>query len=319
MQEKGESQQGQELLDVDEKGQIEAKKVVEVKKPEKSKETYTHVLLIFLFLVLLGLFLRIFIFNKDVTKHNQYHKLKTADDMNRNVGEAIIRFVRKNPKAKIGLATGSTPKGLYDYLVKKYERNEVSFKDVQFFSTDGLCGLSKTDKNSYYYILTNSFLNKVDAQEKNIHLIKEEGSSLEDFEKNAEEYNELLAENPLDLQLLSFGENGHIGGNEPFTDFNLGTHVVELTEEARNKKKDAFGGLDKTPKYIITQGIKNVLQAKEIIAMAKGKGKAKAVNEVVNGVFTKNYPITVLKNHNKATLYTDEEAGEMIKEQNKKF
>ena len=318
MQEKDKSQQGQELLEVDEKGQVEANKVV-VPKPEKKSETYTHVLLIFLFLVLLGLFLKIFIFNKDVTKHNQYHKLKTADDMNRNIGEAIIRFVRKNPKAKIGLATGTTPQGLYEYLIKRYERNEVSFKDVQFFSLDGLCGLSKTDTNSYYNILTNSFLKKIDAQEKNIHLINEEGSSLEDYNKNAEEYNELLAKNPLDLQLLSFGENGHIGSNEPFCDFNLDTHVVEISPEVRENKKKIFGSLEKTPKYAITQGIKNVMQAKEIIAMAKGKGKAKAVNEIVNGVFTKSSPITVLKNHNKVTLYTDEEAGEMIKEQNKKF
>ena len=317
MQEKDKSQQGQELLDVDEKGQIEAKKIVA--KPEKRNETYSHVLLIFLAMVLLGLFLKIFIFNKDVTKHNVYHKLKTADDMNRNVGEAIIRLVRKNPKAKIGLATGTTPLGLYDYLVKKYERNEVSFKDVQFFSLDGLCGLSKDDKNSYHYILTNSFLNKIDAQEKNIHLIKEEGVCLKDFNQSAMEYDNLLAKNPLDLQLLSFGENGHIGSNEPFTDFDLTTHVVQLKPEVREKKKDIFGSLEKTPEYAITQGIKNVLQAKEIIAMAKGKGKAKAVNELVNGVYTKSYPITVLKNHKKVTLYTDEEAGEMIKEQNKLF
>ena len=162
-------------------------------------------------------------------------------------------------------------------------------------------------------------MNKIDDQEKNIHLIKEEGNSLEDFKKNAEEYNELLAKNPIDLQLLSFGENGHIGSNEPDTDFNLPTHVVELTPETREKKKDLFGGLDKTPKYAITQGIKTVLQAKEIIVMGKGKGKAKAVNELVNGVYTKKCPITALKNHNKVTLYTDEEAGEMIKEYNKKF
>ena len=317
MEEKDKSQQGQELLEVDDKGKAVEK--VEVKKPKKNSETYTHVLAIFLFLVLLGLFLKIFVFNKNMEKLNQYHKLKTADDMNRNVGEAIIRFVRKNPKAKIGLATGTTPQGLYEYLVKKYERNEVSFKDVQFFSLDGLCGLPKTDKNSYYYILTNTFLNKVDAQEKNIHLLNEEGNSLEDFNKNAEEYNELLAKNPLDLQLLSFGENGHIGSNEPNTDFNLLTHVVELTPETREKKQSIFGGLDKTPKYAITQGIRNVMQAKEIIAIAKGKGKAKAVNELVNGVYTNAYPLTALKNHNKVTLYTDEEAGELIKEQNKKF
>ena len=162
-------------------------------------------------------------------------------------------------------------------------------------------------------------MNKIDAQEKNIHLIKEEGVCLKDFNQSAMEYDNLLAKNPLDLQLLSFGENGHIGSNEPFTDFDLTTHVVQLKPEVREKKKDIFGSLEKTPEYAITQGIKNVLQAKEIIAMAKGKGKAKAVNELVNGVYTKSYPITVLKNHKKVTLYTDEEAGEMIKEQNKLF
>ena len=318
MEEKDKSKQGEELLEVDEKGKAIEKKVEE-KKPKKNSETFTYVLASFLFLVLLGLFLKIFIFNKNIQKNNIYHKLKTADDMNRNIGEAIIRLVRKNPKAKIGLATGTTPEGLYKYLINKYEKNEVSFKDVQFFSLDGLCGLPKTDKNSYYYILTNSFLNKIDAQEKNIHLLNEEGSTLEDFEKNAKAYNELLAKNQLDLQLLSFGENGHIGSNEPNTDFDLLTHVVEITPETREKKKAIFGSLEKTPKYAITQGIKNVLQAKEIIAMAKGKGKAKAVNEIVNGVYTKSCPISVLKNHPKATLYTDEEAGELVKEINKKF
>ena len=318
MQEKDKNQKGEELLEVDEKGKIIEPKDI-VPKPEKKSETYSHVLIIFLALVLLGLFLRIFIFNKNHEKVNNYHKYKTADDMNRNVGEAIIRFVRKNPKAKIGLASGSTPEGLYQYLIKRYERNEVSFKDVQFYSLDGMCGLSKDDKNSYTYIITNNFLSKIDAQEKNIHLIKEEGKTLEDFNKNAEEYNELLSKNQLDLQLLSFGENGHIGSNEPFTDFNLGVHVVEITPENREKKKAIFGSLEQTPKYAITQGIKNVLQSKEIIAIAKGKGKAKAVSDLVNGVYTASSPITALKNHNKVTLYTDEEAGSLVNAINKKF
>ena len=82
--------------------------------------------------------------------------------------QRVIRLVRKNPKAKIGLASGSTPEGLYQYLIKRYERNEVSFKDIQFYSLDGMCGLSKDNKNSYAYILTNNFLKKIDAQEKNI-------------------------------------------------------------------------------------------------------------------------------------------------------
>ena len=318
MEEKDKNQKGQELLEVDEKGKTVEKKE-EAKKPAAGSETFTHVLAIFLALVLLGLFLKIFIFNQNTDKTNLYHKYKTADDMNRNVGEKIIRFIREKPKARIGLASGSTPEGLYKYLINKYEKGEVSFKNVQFYSIDGFCGLSKTDKNSYYYSLTNNFLSKIDAQEKNIHLLNEEGSKLEDFEKNAEEYNQLLEKNPIDLQILSFGENGHIGFNEPNTDFNLLTHVVELTPEKRQDKSKIFGSLDKTPQYAITQGVKSVLQAKEIFAIAKGSGKAQAVGDLVNGVYTKKSPITALRTHHKVTVFTDEEAGSKIKEFNKKF
>ena len=318
MEEKDKNQKGQELLEVDEKGKTVEKKE-EPKKPAAGSETFTHVLAIFLALVLLGLFLKIFVFYQNTDKTNLYHKYKTADDMNRNVGEKIIRFIREKPKARIGLASGSTPEGLYKYLINKYEKGEVSFKNVQFYSIDGFCGLSKTDKNSYYYSLTNNFLSKIDAQEKNIHLLNEEGSKLEDFEKNAEEYNQLLEKNPIDLQILSFGENGHIGFNEPNTDFNLLTHVVELTPEKRQDKSKIFGSLDKTPQYAITQGVKSVLQAKEIFAIAKGSGKAQAVGDLVNGVYTKKSPITALRTHHKVTVFTDEEAGSKIKEFNKKF
>ncbi len=319
MEEKDKNQKGEELLDVDEKGQAIQKKV-EKKPADKGSQTFTHVLLIFLACVLLGLYLKIFVFNKSVEKNKEFHKFKTADDMNRNIGEAIIRYIKQKPKARIGLASGSTPEGLYKYLINKYEKGEVSFKDVEFFSIDGFCGLEKSDKNSYYYALTNSFLSKIDAQEKNIHLLKEEGKTKENFEKNAEEYNKLLSEKPIDLQLLSFGENGHIGFNEPNTDFDLLTHVVELTEEKRKDKSKIFGSLEKTPNYAITQGVKSVLQSKEVIAFAKGSGKAKAVNDLVNGVFTKNSPITALINHSgKVTVCTDEEAGKYVKENNKKF
>ena len=322
MEEKDDSKKGQELLEVDEKGKTIEKKdeKKEGKKPAANSETFTHVLVIFLGLVLLGLFLRIFVFNKNTEKTKDYHKFKTAEDMYRNIGEAVIRYIKQKPNARIGLASGTTPEGLYNYLINKFKKGEVSFKNVKFYSIDGFCGLSKDDKNSYYYALTNMFLNEIDAQKENIHLLKEEGTSKEDFDKNAEEYNKLLEKNPIDLQLLSFGENGHIGFNEPNTDFELLTHVVELTPEKRQDKSKIFGSIEKTPKYAITQGVKSVLQAKEVIAFAKGKGKAQAVNDLVNGVYTKKSPITALRNHNgKVSVYTDEEAGSKIKEINKKF
>jgi len=320
MEEKDVNQKGEELIEVDDKGNSVEKKEVKKPAPAKGSENFTHILLVFLACVLLGLFLKIFIFNKNIEKTKIYHKYKTVDDLNRNVGEAIIRFVKQKPKARIGLASGSTPEGLYKYLIHKYEIHEVSFKNVEFYSIDGFCGLPETDKNSYYYSLYNNFLSKIDAQKENIHLLKEDGKNKEDFDKNAEKYNQLLAKNPIDLQILSFGENGHIGFNEPNTDFDLLTHVVKLTDEKRKDKSKIFGSIEKTPEYAITQGVKSVLQAKEVIAIAKGSGKAKAVGDLVNGVFTKNSPITALKNHNgKVTVCTDEEAGAQIKEHNKYF
>jgi glucosamine-6-phosphate deaminase len=314
-----EKDKSQELIDVDEKGKAIEKKEKE-KKPAASSETYTHVLVIFLGIVILCLYLKIFVFYQSTDKNKDYHKYKTEDDMNRNVGEAIIRFVKQKPNARLGLASGTTPAGLYKYLINKYERGEVSFKDVQFFSIDGYCGLSKSDKNSYYYALADSFLNKIDAQEKNIHLLREEGADLKEFEKNAEDYNNLLKEKPIDLQILSFGENGHIGFNEPNTDFSLRTHVVKLTDEKRKDKSKIFGSLDKTPEYAITQGVQSILEAKEVLAIAKGKGKAQAVKGLVNGVYTQKSPITALIVHpGKVTVFTDEEAGSLISEFNKKF
>ena len=315
---KNDAQNGQELIDLDEKGTSVPKK--EEKKKAESSETFTHVLLVFLACVLLGLFLKIFIFNKNIEKNKNFQKFKTADDMNRNAGDIIVRYVNQHPKARIGLVSGSTPLGLYKYLISKYERGEVSFRDVKFYSIDGFCGLKKEDKNSYYYALNDSFLSKIDAQEQNIFLIKEEGNTILDFLKNAEDYNKLLKENPIDLQILSFGENGHIGFNEPNTDFESLTQVVKLSEEKRRDKIPVFGSFDKTPEYAITQGIQNILQSKEVIVIAKGQKKAKAVNELVNGVFTKNCPITALINHNgKVSVFTDEAAGSLVKEFQKKF
>jgi len=301
----------QELLDVDNKGKAIQK--IDEKKPAKKEESYTHILIIFLALVLLGLYLKIFIFNKSFEKNKIFRKFYTKDDFNRNVGDMVLNYIKQNPKCNFGLSSGSTPKGIYNYLIDAYQKGQVSFKNVKFFSIDGYCGLKKTDKKSYYYDFKTTFLDKIDAKEENIHLLKEEGNSVEDFENNAKEYNELLKKYPIDIQLLSFGDNGHIGFNEPRTDFNLETHIVKLTDEKREEKAKIFGGKKNVPEYAITQGVKNMLDAKLVIAIATGENKAKAVNKLVNGVYTLDYPITILRNHNgKVIVCTDNQAGQNI-------
>jgi hypothetical protein len=167
-----EDEEEEELLEVDEKGNPIEKKE---KKNNNSTEDYTNVLYTFLFFVFLGLFLKIFIFNKNIDKNKIFLKFKTPDDMYRNVGEYLIRFVKQNPYAKIGLFNSTTTEGLYNYLIDRYQKNEVSFKNIKFYSFDGYCRAKKDENNSYYYALNNSFLFKTDAQKENYRLISEEG------------------------------------------------------------------------------------------------------------------------------------------------
>jgi glucosamine-6-phosphate deaminase len=315
--EKSETEEEEELLEVDEKGNPIEKKE---KKNNNSTEDYTNVLYIFLFFVFLGLFLKIFIFNKNIDKNKIFLKFKTPDDMYRNVGEYLIRFVKQNPYAKIGLFNSTTTEGLYNYLIDRYQKNEVSFKNIKFYSFDGYCRAKKDENNSYYYALNNSFLFKTDAQKENYHLIREEGYSTIEYRENCKNYNRLLRKDPIDLQILSFGENGTIGFIDQNTDYNSFAHIVKLSIQKRKEIYQNFISLERTPLYAITQGIQNIMKAKEVIVIAKGKNKAKALNDLVNGVFTKKSPITSLNKHpGKVIVFTDEEAGSLIKENNKKF
>ena len=142
-----------------------------------------------------------------------------------------------------------------------------------------------------------------------------------DYENHAEEYDDLLRENPIDLQILNLGEDGNIGFIDENTDFDLYSNIIKLSPKKRRKMKNTtFILFEKTPIYAITQGIKNILQSKEIILIAMGKDKAEGINNLMNGAFTTELPITALITYTgKLTIYSDEEAGSLIKELYKKY
>lgn len=315
MEEKIKDQNGEELIDLDEEGHP-----LPIKKEKKhdSSKSYERILTIFLSTIILFLLIKIFIINKG---RKTFLKFKTSEDIYYNISEAIVNFIRQKPNARIGLSYDASMKGLYDYLVDRYEKGEISFKDVSFYSLDGICGLNKKNNNSYYYALNESFLSKIDVQEKNIFLINEEGYMLFDYENHAEEYDDLLRENPIDLQILNLGEDGNIGFIDENTDFDLYSNIIKLSPKKRRKMKNTtFILFEKTPIYAITQGIKNILQSKEIILIAMGKDKAEGINNLMNGAFTTELPITALITYTgKLTIYSDEEAGSLIKELYKKF
>lgn len=220
----------------------------------------------------------------------------------------VMEEVVKQGKVTLGLATGSSPVGLYKRLVEAH-KNGLSFKDVQSFNLDEYVGLSKDHDQSYYHFMFEHLFKHVDFNLDNVHLPKGEGS----LEEVAAEYESMLSQNPQDLQLLGIGSNGHIGFNEPGTSFDSTVHVIRLKEETRQDNARFFNTLDEVPHFAITMGIKDILRAKKILLVASGKNKAMAIKEMLEGKIREEVPCTILQNHPDVIVVLDKEAASLIK------
>lgn len=236
-------------------------------------------------------------------------KVKNYEELSLVASNVILNLVRDNPKAILGLATGSSPIGLYKNLIKAYQEGEVSFKDVKTFNLDEYCNLPKDHEQSYFSFMNQNLFQNIDILEENVNIPNTEG---DDLGKLCDEYNDLLNKHIIDLQLLGIGGNGHIGFNEPGTSFESETSVIELTDKTRRDNKRFFNSIDEVPRYAITMGIKNIMNAKEIILIASGKNKAEAVNKLVNGEVTEDFPASILQKHPAVTVIVDEEAASLL-------
>jgi glucosamine-6-phosphate deaminase len=220
----------------------------------------------------------------------------------------VMEEVVKQGKVTLGLATGSSPVGLYKRLVEAHKEG-LSFKDVQSFNLDEYVGLSKDHDQSYYHFMFEHLFKHVDFNLDNVHLPKGEGS----LEEVAAEYESMLSQNPQDLQLLGIGSNGHIGFNEPGTSFDSTVHVIRLKEETRQDNARFFNSIDEVPHFAITMGIKDILRAKKILLVASGKNKAMAIKEMLEGKIREEVPCTILQNHPDVVVVLDKEAASLIK------
>ena len=236
-------------------------------------------------------------------------KVKDYNELSKVVCEIFVEEIKKNPSLTLGLATGSTPIGLYQNLIKEYEKGNISFKDVKTFNLDEYCGLERSHPQSYYTFMHENLFSKIDINLDNVHLPRTDGT---DLEKLAKEYNELLLQNQIDLQVLGIGSNGHIGFNEPGTSFDQETFVVELTQKTREDNKRFFNSIDEVPTHAITMGIKNILAAKKIVLLASGKAKAEAIYKTVKEQPTPDVPASALQLHPDVTIIVDEEAGALL-------
>ena len=236
--------------------------------------------------------------------------VKDYNEMSLKASLIIKELLQSKKDATLGLATGSSPIGIYQNLIKFYENGEISFKDVKTYNLDEYCELPRSHPESYYSFMHRNLFSHVDVLEENVHIPCSEGSDLQALCK---EYNDMLHQAEIDIQLLGIGANGHIGFNEPNTPFTQETWVVELTEKTRKDNQRFFNSLDEVPTHAMTMGIANIMEAKCLLLVASGKNKAEAIRRLASGEVNEECPATILNNHPNAIVIVDEEAASLIK------
>ena len=238
--------------------------------------------------------------------------IKTTDyeEMSQKGAEIFIEQIKKKPNSILGLATGSTPLGLYKILIEKNKLKEISFKDVITYNLDEYCDIPKFHEQSYYTYMNQNLFDHIDINRNNTHIPNSEGDS----KLNSDNYENELNKVKIDIQLLGIGSNGHIGFNEPGTDFDIGVHEVNLTENTIKHNARFFeNDSNKVPKKAITMGIKNILDSEMIVLMASGKNKANAIKNIISGIVDKNVPASALNLHKgKVYIIVDKEAASML-------
>lgn len=219
-------------------------------------------------------------------------------------GYEIIKEALDNGSLNvIGLATGSTPIKLYERL----RNSDIDFTNTVSVNLDEYVGLEPTHDQSYNYFMKE---NLFDTKPFKVSYLPN-GSNL-DAEAESTHYEKLLKENPVDLQILGIGTNGHIGFNEPGSAFDSRTRKVELTEETIEVNSRFFASKDDVPTHAYSMGIGTILDSKKILLFAYGEEKADAIASFINGAITEDLPASALKNHNDVTIIMDEAAASKL-------
>lgn len=237
-------------------------------------------------------------------------KVKDYQQMSERACERIKSLLTSEKKPVLGLATGSTPEGLYQCLIDVYQNNKLSFKHVTTFNLDEYIGLSTDHPNSYNYYMHNKLFKYIDIIEELAHL---PNGMAEDTEQECRDYENLIHQaEEIDLQILGLGLNGHIGFNEPGTPFDTRTHVVKLDESTRAANARFFDCKKEVPTHAITMGIDTIMDSKEIVLLVTGEKKAEALNRLVTGEISTDFPASILKKHHNLTIIVDEPACRLI-------
>ncbi len=228
--------------------------------------------------------------------------VKSQEEGGKVAFEILEKAVTSGAKT-LGLATGSSPITLYQEMV----RSDLDFTDVTTINLDEYVGLEDDNTQSYHYFMMDNLFQFRDFKDTNVP-----NGKASDLEEECRRYDQIIEENPIDLQVLGVGPNGHIGFNEPGTPADATTHIADLTPSTIEANQRFFNAKEDVPTKAITMGIKSIMDSKEVIMLAYGDKKADAVHDMIEGEVSVDSPASVLQHHPNVTVIIDEAAASKL-------
>ncbi len=234
-------------------------------------------------------------------------KVNDYYEMSRKAASIIASQITLKPDSVLGLATGDTPLGMYNELVKLYNNKELDFSEVVSFNLDEYYGLDISNKQSYYYFMMNNLFKYINVPAANINI---PNGSAENIQKECLRYEEKIKKaGGIDIQVLGIGVNGHIGFNEPDVNFEAKTHLVTLDKSTIQANSRFFINQDDVPTKAISMGIGTIMNSKKILLLACGSAKADIISKAVKGKITPEIPASILQLHQDVTVIVDAAAA----------
>ncbi len=229
-------------------------------------------------------------------------------EMSKAGADIIAELLKSKPECVLGLATGSTPVGMYQELAKMNKAGEITFKNVTSFNLDEYYPLAPDHDQSYRYFMNHNLFDHVDIDKAKTHV--PDGLAA-DPDAMGKAYDEAIeAAGGIDLQVLGLGPNGHIAFNEPEAELYAGTHKTSLTDSTIEANARFFESKADVPTHAVTMGIGSIMKARKIIVLANGKVKHPVVEKMLSGRITTMCPGTLLLAHADVTLIVDKDAFE---------
>lgn len=232
---------------------------------------------------------------------------ETNQKLDQSAAGIIAGMLRTNPKAVLGMATGSTPIGIYEELIRLYKEGLADFSQAVAFNLDEYAGLPEGHPESYKAFMRKHLFDHIDFPAERAYI---PNGNAPDLAAESARYDQLIEQaGGIDIQILGLGLNGHIGFNEPGESLTGGTHIAELHEETRRSNARFFPSIDDVPTHAVTMGIGSILKTRTVMLVVRGAEKADIVHRALTGPITTALPASLLQTHPNLIVLLDEGAA----------